>query len=215
MKSASRFAWLSAALAICALPVVGQSADASAAAPSNVTGQVLEQRQDKQQDVIANGVKDGKLTAGEAGKLEGQENKLDQQESSMKKVDDGHLTAAEKEKITEQQNRITDQIKQDERNNERNSERNNEKQGAAQTSAIRQREDNQQDHIAQGVKSGALSAGEAAQLEKNEAKINNEVRSDRAANGGTLTPQEKAQVNNQLNHQSMQIHQVMHGGGRR
>jgi hypothetical protein len=211
MKSASRFAWLSAALAICALPVVGQSADASAAAPSNVTGQVLQQRQDKQQDVIANRMKDGKLTAGEAGKLEGQENKLDRVESTMKKVDDGHLTAAEKEKITEQQNRITDQIKQDERNNERN----NEKQGAAETSAIRQREDNQQDHIAQGVKSGALSASEAAQLEKNEAKINKEVRSDRAANGGKLTTQEKAQVNNQLNHQSMQIHQAMHGGGRR
>jgi hypothetical protein len=211
MKSASRFAWLSAALAICALPVMGQSADASAAAPSNVTGQVLEQRQDKQQDVIANGVKDGKLTAGEAGKLESQENKLDRQESAMKKVDDGHLTAAEKEKITEQQNRITDQIKQDERNNERK----NEKQGAEQTSAIRDREDNQQERIARGVKSGALTDSEAAQLEKNEAKMNNEVRSDRAANGGQLTTQEKAQINNQLNHQSMQIHQAMHGGGRR
>jgi hypothetical protein len=212
MKSAIRFAWLSAALAICTLPVVGQSADASAQASATastppVTGQVLQQRQDKQQAVIDNGMKDGKLTAGEAGKLEGQENKLDREESAMKKVDDGHLTAAEKEKIMQQQNRITDQIKQDERNNA--------KQSADATNTIRQREDNQQDRIAQGVKSGALNAGQAAQLEKNEAKINNEVRKDSAANGGKLTAQEKAQVNNQLNHQSMQIHQAMHGGGGR
>lgn len=207
MKSAIRFAWLSAALAICALPVVGQSADASVAASTKVTGQALEQRQDKQQDVIANGVKDGKLTAGEATRLENKEADLDKEESAMKKVDDGHLTTAEKEKITRQQDRITQQIKQ--------SENNSAKQPSNPVSVVGKREGNQQDRIAQGVKSGALSATEAAQLEKNEAKINSEVRQDRAANGGKLTTQEKAQINNQLNHQSMQIHQAMHGGGHR
>jgi hypothetical protein len=202
---------LGAALAIFALPVVGQStstsAQASATAPTPVTGQTLQQRQEKQQDVIANGVKDGKLTAGEAANLESKEAKLDQEESAMKKVDDGRLTSAEKEKIGQQQNQITHQIKQDEQNGA--------KQPANPGGVIGQREQNQQDRIAQGVKSGALSAGQAAQLEKNEAKINTEARNDRAANGGKLTTQEKAQVNNQLNHQSMQIHQAMHGGGRR
>jgi hypothetical protein len=65
------------------------------------------------------------------------------------------------------------------------------------------------------VKSGALNAKQAAQLEKNEAKINNEVKQDRAANDGKLTTQEKAQVNRQLNQQSRQINRAMHGGGRR
>src|SRR6202044_2840026 len=105
-------------------PVVGQSSDAASGASSKGTGQVLEQRQDKQQDVIDNGIKEGKLTAGAAGKLAGEENKLDREESAVKEVDDGHLTTAEKEKITEQQDRITDQLKQDEGNSE--------KQGAAQ-----------------------------------------------------------------------------------
>lgn len=80
---------------------------------------------------------------------------------------------------------------------------------------IQQREDNQQDRIAQGEKSEALSAGQAAHLEKNEAKINNEVRTDEKANGGKLSSQEKAKINSQLNHQSNQIHQAMHGGGGR
>jgi hypothetical protein len=80
---------------------------------------------------------------------------------------------------------------------------------------IQQREDNQQDRIAQGEKSGALSAGQAAHLEKNEAKIKNEVRTDEKANGGKLTSQEKAKINSQLNHQSNQIHSAMQGGGRR
>ncbi len=57
----------------------------------------------------------------------------------------------------------------------------------APKSEVGQRQENQQDRIAQGVKSGQLTAGETAHLEKNEARINNEVRNDRAANGGKLT----------------------------
>ncbi len=60
---------------------------------------------------------------------------------------------------------------------------------------IRQRQENQQDRIANGVKSGQLTAGEAAHLEKNQARINHQIRADRQANGGKLTPQERAQVN--------------------
>jgi hypothetical protein len=86
---------------------------------------------------------------------------------------------------------------------------------AGTVQAIQQREENQQDRIAQGVKSGALSAEQAAQLEKNQATINNAVRNDLKANGGKLTPQEQAQVNNQLNRESRQIHSSMQGGGRR
>lgn len=211
MKSAFRFAWMGAALAIFALPVVGQSTDASAqgsaAASPQVSGQTLEQRQEKQQDVIEQGMKSGKLTSNEGAGLENQEDKLSREENAMKKVDDGHLTAAEKEKIMQQQNRITNQIKQDERNNA--------KQSATQTSAVGQRVENQQDRIAQGVKSGELNAQQAGHLEKNEAKIKQQVKKDRAANDGKLTPEERTQINNQLNQQSHQINRAMHGGGRR
>src|SRR5271165_4172545 len=57
---------------------------------------------------------------------------------------------------------------------------------------IPQRQENQQDRIAQGVKSGQLTAGETANLETKEAAINHEVRADRNANGGKLTPAERA-----------------------
>ena len=80
----------------------------------------------------------------------------------------------------------------------------------APKSEVGKRQENQQDRIAQGVKSGQLTAGETAHLEENQARINKEVRNDRAANGGKLTPQENAQVNRQQNRQSRQIYRDKH-----
>ena len=75
---------------------------------------------------------------------------------------------------------------------------------------VRQRQENQQDRIANGVKSGQLTAGEAAHLGKNQARINHQVRADRQANGGKLTPQERAQVTREQNRQSRQIYRAKH-----
>src|SRR6202165_5369936 len=75
---------------------------------------------------------------------------------------------------------------------------------------IEQRKESQQDRIANGVKSGQLTAGETANLEKKEAAINKETRTDRAANGGKLTGAEKAQVNRQQNQVSKQIYADKH-----
>ncbi len=80
----------------------------------------------------------------------------------------------------------------------------------APKSEVGQRQENQQDRIAQGVKSGQLTAGETAHLERNQARINRQIRNNRAANGGKLTPQEKAQVNREQNRQSRQIYQDKH-----
>lgn len=216
MKSEIRFALLSAALAAFTLPGLAQSTSAqgaasttppsSTAAPSNsqVNGQTINQRKDNQQDRIANGVQSGQLTAGESANLENKESKLNQEERDMRSEDNGHLTATDKSAITQQQNKLSNQIYQDKHN------------AATQTtdpkSEVGQRAENQQDRIAQGVKSGQLTSGEAAHLESNEAKINNEVRNDRAANGGKLTDAEKAQVNRQQNRQSRQIYQAKHNG---
>ena len=81
----------------------------------------------------------------------------------------------------------------------------------AQSSEVGQRRENQQDRIAQGVKSGKLSAGQTARLENREAGINHEVHNDRAANGGKLTRGEKAQVNRQQNRMSRRIYRAKHG----
>ena len=55
-----------------------------------------------------------------------------------------------------------------------------------------------------------MTAGEAAKLEKQESRINKEVRADRQANGGNLTSKQKAQVNRQLNRQSCRIYNKKH-----
>ena len=68
------------------------------------------------------------------------------------------------------------------------------------------RRENQQDRIAQGVKSGQLSANETAHLENREHKLNQEIHADRTANGGKLTSQERKQVNRQQNKLSNQIY---------
>src|SRR2546430_16648473 len=68
----------------------------------------------------------------------------------------------------------------------------------------------QQERIAQGVKSGQLTAGEASRLEGREAAIHREIRHDRAENGGTLTPAERRRVNRQENRTSRSIYRQKH-----
>src|SRR6202047_893959 len=75
---------------------------------------------------------------------------------------------------------------------------------------IQERKENQQDRIAQGVKSGQLTAGETANLEHKEAKLNREIRHDRRQNGGNLTNKEKRQINRQQNKVSKQIYRDKH-----
>src|SRR3984893_10021552 len=77
---------------------------------------------------------------------------------------------------------------------------------------IKDRKQNQQKRIAQGVKSGSLTPHETAHLENQEAKLNKEVRTDRKANGGNLTNKEKAQVNHQQNKLSKEIYNQKHDG---
>jgi len=80
----------------------------------------------------------------------------------------------------------------------------------AQSSEVGQRVENQQDRVAQGVKSGSLTAGETSNLETKESAINQEVRTDRSLNGGHLTGQEKHIVNQQQNQMSRQIYADKH-----
>jgi hypothetical protein len=80
----------------------------------------------------------------------------------------------------------------------------------AAMSRVNTRGGNQQARIANGAKSGQLTPRESSHLENREAKINHEVRNDRAANGGRLTAQERAQVNHQQNNTSKQISNDKH-----
>ena len=75
---------------------------------------------------------------------------------------------------------------------------------------VNDRRENQQDRIAQGVRSGQLTAGETARLESREARVNHEIRNDRRAHDGHLTAPERRQVNRQQNRMSKSIYRDKH-----
>ena len=120
----------------------------------------------------------------------------------MRSEDNGKLTSADKKALTQQQNQLSNQIYKDKHNAA--------VQNTDPPSKVGKRGENQQDRIAQGVKSGQLTAGETAKLEKKEVNLNKEVSADRKANGGHLTQTEKAQLNKQQNKLSNQIYKDKH-----
>ncbi len=80
---------------------------------------------------------------------------------------------------------------------------------------VDRREARQQQRIAEGVENGSLTPRETAHLERREAKIHNEIQRDRAANGGHLTPAERAKVNREQNRASRAIYRQKHDGRRK
>ena len=75
---------------------------------------------------------------------------------------------------------------------------------------VNKRTNNQNKRIDQGVKSGALSKGQAQQLHQEDKGIHKEERADAAKNGGHITKQQQKQLNHQENQVSKQIHEEKH-----
>jgi hypothetical protein len=71
---------------------------------------------------------------------------------------------------------------------------------------VNQREQNQQNRIANGINNGKLTSGQAAHLETRESQIQSREAADEAAHNGHLTPQEKAHFQHAQNKVSKQIH---------
>jgi len=161
----------------------------------------IAQRKDNQQDRIAQGIDSGQLTAGETKNLETKEAGLNSEEYTMRSDDNGHLTAADRTKLNNQQNHLSNQIYTDKHNANTAHYGNNQ---------VGQRRENQQDRIAQGVKSGQLTAGETAKLEGQQQSINRTDAAMRAANGGKLTNGDKAVLNHQQNNASKNIYNKKH-----
>jgi hypothetical protein len=161
----------------------------------------ISQRKENQQDRIANGVQSGQLTAGETKSLESKEANLNRETRDDRKADGGKLTGQEKQQINAQQNHLSNQIYADKHNSNTAHYGNNE---------VGQRRENQQDRIAQGIRSGQLKSGQTAKLENREQGINQQVHADRQANGGKLTGQEKRQINGQQNRASRAIYRNKH-----
>ena len=166
----------------------------------------IAQRKDNQQDRIANGVQSGQLTAGETKRLETGEAGLNKEESNMRAADDGHLTSADRTTLNRQQNGLSNRIYDDKHNAQTAHYGNNE---------VGQRRENQQDRIAQGIRSGQLTARESARLERQQQSINHEDASMRAANGGRLTSADKGALNQRQNNASRNIYAKKHNAAHR
>lgn len=77
-------------------------------------------------------------------------------------------------------------------------------------SRVGERQVNQQQRIANGVRSGEMGPRETQHVEHQEAQIHQQVRNDRQANGGHLDQQQRQQVNREQNHVSHEIHNARH-----
>jgi len=209
MNKFTRLSVLPATVLLLGTVAVAQDPSNSAPAPAPAPSQSstpaqqpsIAQRKENQQDRIANGVKSGQLTAGETANLETKEAAINGETKADRAANGGKLTGAEKQQVNQQQNQLSKQIYNDKHN------------AATQNygkSEVGQRQTNQQQRIAQGVKSGQLTAGETAKLENQQKGINQQVKADRAANGGKLTPGEKKQVNKEQNATSKNIYNKKH-----
>jgi hypothetical protein len=80
----------------------------------------------------------------------------------------------------------------------------------AQPPTVNQRLENQKDRIQAGVADDQLTKREAARAARRDRAIHLKELKDRQANGGTLTDQEKAQLNRALNRNSRHIARERH-----
>jgi hypothetical protein len=206
MKTRNLILSAAAVIAMCVPSAFAQQSDTSSTATPADKPATIAQRKDNQQDRITQGIDSGQLTAGETKNLETKEAGVNQEEHTMRSDDDGHLTAADRSTLNNQQNHLSNQIYDDKHNANTAHYGNGE---------IGQRRQNQQDRIAQGVKSGQLTAGETSRLENREQGINREVSADKQANGGKLTGADKKAINQSQNGTSRAIYRDKHNGARR
>jgi hypothetical protein len=163
-------------------------------------GSVNDRRADQQQR-IANGVQSGQLTAGETKNLESRGADLNREIKDDRQANGGKLTGQERQQVNKQQNNLSKSIYKDKHNANVAHYGNNE---------VGQRRENQQDRIAQGIRSGQMTAGEAARTENREQGINQQIHADRQANGGKLTRAEKKRINKEQNGARRQIYRQKH-----
>ena len=178
----------------------------STATTSTANGQqppTIQQRKSNQQQRIANGIDNGSLTAGETKNLERGEANLNREERGMRAADNGKLTAADRTRLNQQQNALSNKIYADKHNANNAHYGNNE---------VGQRRLAQQKRIANGIRSGKMTPGEATRTEGKEQHLNRQIAGMRQANGGKLTPGEHQKVNQEQNKLSKQIYAQKHNG---
>ncbi|HAM73256.1 MAG TPA: hypothetical protein DCM86_16595 [Verrucomicrobiales bacterium] len=168
-------------------------------------------RQGAQHERIAEGVKSGQLTESKAQGLRQEQQAIRTEKQAYKA--DGVVTPAERKDLHQDQNQASKDIY----NAKHNDQVATPPAGGAPTPPplpaprnINQRQWEQQARIAQGVKSGQLTAAETKSLEATQKQIRTEEKAYRA--DGKLTGAERKDLNQDLNAASKQIYADKHNG---
>lgn len=170
--------------------------NAAAAARPTVNG-----REANQDQRISNGLRSGQMTSGEAARATANQSRIDGQVNADRSANGGTLTTGERQQINREQNNASRQVYNDNHNG-----------NSVAPNAVDNREANQQQRTANGLRSGQITSGEAARTNGRQAGVDQQVRNDRAANGGALNGQQRQQVNRQQNANSRQINREAHNG---
>ncbi len=175
----------------------------------------IDQREAYQQQRIQQGIDNGSLTSGEAGRLENEQARIQATEDRMKA--DGNLSPRERERLTQMQNRASQDINRLENNNRTagwsghtNSGWGGQNYGGRGDNTydprIDRREAYQQQRIQQGINNGSLTPGEARYLEREEGRIDRAE--DRMKADGNLSPQERLRLSQMQNRASQDINRL-------
>ncbi len=168
--------------------------NAAAAARPTVNG-----REANQDQRIANGLRSGQITSGEAARATANQSRIDQQVRNDRTANGGALTQAERQQVNREQNGASRQIYREDHNG-----------NTVAPNAVDNREANQQQRTANGLRSGQITSGEAARTNARQGAVDQQVHNDRAANGGALNGAQHQQVNREQNANSRQINRENH-----
>jgi hypothetical protein len=156
-------------------------------------------REANQDQRISNGLRSGQMTSGEAARAEKTQSRIDQQVHNDRAANGGKLTGQEKQQINGEQNAASRQIYNEKHND-----------NTIQPNKVDNREANQQQRTANGLRSGQMTSGEAARTNYNQGKVAQQVHNERTTNGGAMNQQQRQQVNNEQNRNSKQIYNEKH-----
>lgn len=183
-------------LALVALPVI-------AVAGTRDPG--VNQRQHHQQQRIQQGVQSGELTRGETRRLETEQRGIRQEERAYKA--DGQLTRTEREDLHRDQNHASRDIYRQKHDVQDRPSTAGRDPGVNEPHR-NQRQHNQRDRIAQGVRSGSLTKDEAKGLRDEQRSIRQEERQYKS--DSLLTRGERKDLRQDLNVASRSIYSEKH-----
>jgi hypothetical protein len=159
------------------------------------------QRDVNQQNRIEQGLKNGSLNTREAGKLEREEARIDQQQA--RDLKNGPLTAKERAQLRREQNQASRDINRLENNGARGDPNSA---SSKRMQADVQRNANQEQRIENGVRNGQLNNRQAGRLEAGQARVDRAEA--RAAKNGHISAEEQERIQERENHQSNRIHSM-------